>query len=465
MNTTKKKKLFKVPHTYVILVGLTILIAILSYIIPASTYDTVQIGDRTVVDPNTYHYVEQTPVTIMQLLTSIPRGLQEAAEISFFIFILGGSFAIITKTGALEVGVGNLAKKLENYPTLIVPVIIVLFSILGGTVGLSEECIIFIPIGILLSRSLGYDAMVGTAIIFLGAAVGFNSGFMNPFTVGVAQSIAELPLFSAMWYRLIIWAVFNVATIYMVLKYAKKVRKDPTKSYCYELEQSEAEEIQSVENIGNFTKTHVIVICLFLMAIGIVVYGVIKLGFYINEIVGVFLGLGIISGFIAKMTPSEIAVTFIDGAKDMAMGALVVGVARSILVVLNDGQILYTIVHAVSQLIQLVPRSISAVFMFLFQLVLNFFIPSGSGQAATTMPIMTPLSDLVGISRQTAVLAFHLGDGISNSIIPTGGSLLASLSVAKIDFEKWVKFVWPIILVWIIIACVFVAIAASIHLA
>lgn len=465
MDTTKKKKRVKVPHTYVILVTITIIIAILSYIIPASTYDTIEVGERTVVDPSTYHYVEQSPVSIMQLLTSVPRGLQEAAEISFFIFILGGSFAIITKTGALEIGVGALAKKLEGYPSLIVPVFIILFSVLGGTVGLSEECIIFIPIGVLLARSLGYDAMVGTAIIFLGAAVGFNSGFMNPFTVGVAQSIAELPLFSAMWYRLIIWAVFNVATIYMVLRYAKKVRKDPSSSYCLELEKQEAGEIQKLENVGEITKVHIIVIILFLIAIGLVVYGVINWGFYINEIVGIFLGLGIICGFVAKMGPSKMAVTFIEGAKEMAMGALVVGVARSILVVLNDGQILYTIVHAVSQLIQLVPKSISAVFMFLFQLVLNFFIPSGSGQAAATMPIMTPLSDIVGISRQTAVLAFHLGDGISNSIIPTGGSLLASLSVAKIDYEKWVKFVWPIILVWVIIACIFTGIAASIHLA
>ena len=251
----------------------------------------------------------------------------------------------------------------------------------------------------------------------------------------------------------------------MVLRYAKKVRKDPSSSYCLELEKQEAGEIQKLENVGEITKVHIIVIILFLIAIGLVVYGVINWGFYINEIVGIFLGLGIICGFVAKMGPSQMAVTFIEGAKEMAMGALVVGVARSILVVLNDGQILYTIVHAVSQLIQLVPKSISAVFMFLFQLVLNFFIPSGSGQAAATMPIMTPLSDIVGISRQTAVLAFHLGDGISNSIIPTGGSLLASLSVAKIDYEKWVKFVWPIILVWVIIACIFTGIAASIHLA
>ncbi len=461
-NKEAQAKTFKMPHTYVILIGITICIAILSYFIPASNYDTVQVGEQTVVDPNTFHYVEQTPVKPMQLLTAIPRGLQEASQITFFIFILGGAFSIVNSTRAMEVGVGNLAKRMQNHPGLVIPVLVAAFSLLGATAGMLEETLVFIPICVMLARNLGYDAMVGTAVVFLGASSGFNSGFMNPFTVGVAQTIAELPMFSGLSYRLILWIVFVIITSLMILAYAKKVKANPEASLVYDLEQKSKDQIVDINNVEALTKTHITVLILFMSALIFIVYGIINWGFGINEIAGVFLALGIISGFIGGFSPSEMAVTFIQGAKDIAMGALVVGIARSILVVLNDGQIIYTIVHSASILIQKVSTNVAAIFMFLFQLLLNFFIPSGSGQAATTMPIMTPLADITGISRQTAVLAFHMGDGISNSIIPTGGALLAALSMTSIDYEKWVKFAWKIVLAWTLVACVFAGMAGVI---
>lgn len=460
----KKKGFRKVPHTYVILFSLVLIISILTWILPASTYDMVELeSGRKVVDPATFHYIDKTPVGPLKFLMAFPEGMQQAAEIVFFIFILGGAFEIINKTGTMEVGVSNLAKSLGSRGTLLIPGIIFVFSILGGTIGMAEETIIFIPIGVALARSLGFDALVGMAIVTLGSAVGFNSGFMNPFTVGVAQGIAGLPPFSGIGLRLVVWGVFFITAVVYVTRYAVKVRDNPELSIVKDLEEKEKHMVLDLDKIEKMTSVHWMVTVIFVAAIALIVYGVFKLDFYITEIAAIFLGMALISGIIGRLSPNEMATAFIEGAKGIAMGALVVGIARAILVVMNDGNILYTIVHGISNVITLVPKQIAAVLMFIFQLFLNFFIPSGSGQAATTMPIMAPLADILGITKQTAVLAFHLGDGISNQIIPTGGSLLAALSVANIDYEKWVKFVWPLILIFSILACIFTAVATAIN--
>ncbi len=461
MEKTKVKR--KVPHTFVILISITLIVSLLSYIVPSGEYDMIEVDGRQVVDADSFHHIENQKVTPLQFLTSLTRGMQESSGIIFFIFIIGGSFNIINATGAMEVGVNNLAKKLQNKKKLLIPVIVLAFSVLGGTVGLSEETIIFVPIGIALARSLGYDALVGTAIIFSGAAVGFVSGFMNPFTVGVAQEIAEVPMFSGIGFRLIIWAVYLVTTIIYIQRYANKVEKDPSLSYVAELEEKEKHEKLDLDQIKEVKTVHILVLLIFVSGIALLVFGVFKLGWYIDEISALFLGMALLSGIVAKIAPSKMAITFIEGAKDITMGALIVGIARSILVVLNDGAILYTIVSGVAEIIREMPKQITAVVMFLLQSALNFFIPSGSGQASTTMPIMTPISDIVGITRQTAVLAFQLGDGISNSIIPTGGSLLAALSVANIDYEDWVKFIWKLMVIWTLLGCVFLAIASAIN--
>lgn len=458
-----EKRKRKVPHTFVLLMSITLIVSLLSYVVPSGEYDMVEVENRLVVDADSFHYVENQHVSILQFLTSLTRGMQESSGIVFFIFIVGGSFNVINATGAMEVGVNNLAKKLQNNKKLLIPVIIFVFSILGGTVGLSEETIIFVPIGIALARSLGYDAIVGMAIVFSGAAVGFVSGFMNPFTVGVAQEIAELPMFSGIWLRLIIWAVYIVTTIIYIQKYANKVEEDPSYSYVADLEEAEKHKQLDLSQIKEVRTVHKLVIGIFALGILLLVYGVFVLEWYIDEISALFLGMALLSAMVCRISPSDIALTFIEGAKDITMGALIVGIARSILVVLNDGAILYTIVNFIARIIRKMPKQITAVVMFLLQSALNFFIPSGSGQASTTMPIMTPISDIVGISRQTAVLAFQLGDGISNSIIPTGGSLLAALSVANIDYEKWVKFIWKLMVIWTILGCIFVSIASIIN--
>ena len=457
----KKERKLAFPHTFVILFFVIIAMALLSYVIPAGAYERVfnEVANRNVVDPNSFAYVEQSPVSFFTFLQAIPNGMVEVADIMVFIFVVGGAFNIITQTGAMENGIRKLAYKLQGREKLIIPIMMFVFSLGGATFGMSEETIIFIPIGIALARALGYDAIVGMAMITFGAAVGFSAGFMNPFTVGVAQKIAELPMFSGMWLRIIVWAVMLVAVPLCILRYANKVKADPTYSYVYDLEQAEKGKAVEVSDVKLSTRD-ILVLLVIVGGLATIVYGVVKAGWYVMEIASVFLGMGILGGILGGTSPNQMARDFIGGAKDIAMGALIVGIARGILVVMSEGQILDTIVYSLANLISGLPKVIAAEAMFVVQCIINFFIPSGSGQASTTMPIMTPLSDIIGVSRQTAVLAFHFGDGFTNAIIPTHGTLCASLGVAGIPFNKWFKFAVPVVAVELLICACFVAFAA-----
>jgi len=459
------KKRFKVPHTYVILFSVILIMAILTYIIPAGEFDRVEDPNtgRTVVDPASFHDVEQNPTKIFSLFQAVPNGLSAANSIVFFIFIVGGAFQIITATGAIEAGISKIALGLKGKEKLMIPLFIVIFSIGGGTFGMAEEAIVFVPIGIALARALGYDAITGTAMITLGAACGFTSGFMNPFTVGVAQGIAEIPLFSGIAFRLVILVVMIIITAWYVMRYGDKVKKNPFLSVVAELEEEEKHKVIDLTNIPKLEGRHYLVLLTIVIGFGFIIYGVFELGWYITEIGSTFLAMGIIAGLLGKLGPSKIGKEFVDGAKSIVFGALVVGVARGILVVMQDGKIIDSIINGLASTIQVLPNAISVVGMYIVQVVINFFIPSGSGQAAATMPIMTPLADIIGVTRQTAVMAYQFGDGFTNSIIPTSAALMGVLSVAKISYEKWVKFLWPLMLIWIGTGAIFLIIANIIN--
>lgn len=464
MEKTAKKKLIKVPHTYVILFSVIIIMSILTYVIPAGQFDRVQDPNtgRTVVDGNSFHYVDPNPIKPFEVIQAVPRGMEAAAQIIFFIFVVGGSFQIITATGTIEAGIGIMAKKLNGKEKLMIPIFMVIFGLGGATFGMAEETIVFVPIGIALARALGFDAITGTAMITLGAACGFNSGFMNPFTVGVAQGIAELPLFSGIGLRIVIFIVLLVITAIYLIRYAEKVKKDPSASVVAELEKEESGKRIDLSNVPEMNIRHKIILLTIVAGFAVIITGVFKYGWYIVEIGSTFLAMGIISGLIGGLGPSKIASEFVVGAKSIAFGALVVGVARGILIVMTDGLIIDTIVYGLANAIKALPKSLSVIGMYIVQVVINFFIPSGSGQASATMPIMVPLSDLLGITRQTAVMAFQFGDGFTNSIIPTSAALMGYLSMGNVPYEKWFKFIWPLMLIWIGTGMVFLIIANAI---
>ena len=460
----KQKKKFKVPHTYVILFSVVMIVALMTYLVPAGAYERVkdEATGRTVIDSASFHAVDQNPTTFFGLVQSVPKGMEAAASIIFFIFIVGGSMQIITATGTVEAGVGKTARALKGKEKLMIPIFLIIFALGGATFGMAEETIVFVPIGIALARALGFDAITGTAMISLGAACGFNSGFMNPFTVGVAQGIAQLPMFSGIAFRLVAFVIFIAITAVYIIRYAEKVKKNPELSIVAELENEEKGQHIDLENIPTLGVKHNLVLLVLVVGFGFIIYGVFKKGWYIQEIASAFLAMGVIGGVLGGLKPSKVASEFVVGARSIVFGALVVGVARAILVVMQDGAIIDSIIHGLAVAIQTLPKAISVLGMFVVQIVINFFIPSGSGQAAATMPIMTPLADIIGVTRQTAVMAYQFGDGFTNSIIPTSAALMGYLSIAKIPYEKWVKFIWPLMLIWISCGAVFLLIANAI---
>ena len=454
----EKKKGLPVPHVYVILLSLIALCSLLSYVIPAGQYDMMMAGGREVVDASTYHIVESTPVTLMQLLSAVPRGMTQSAQIIFFIFIVGGAFAILEKTGAIEAGIGKVCRLLGARTLALLPVIVLLFSMGGAVFGMSEETIPFIPIFVSLCIAMGYDSITGTAIVFCGAAAGYAGALMNPFTLQVAQGIAGLPILSGMGYRVAMYVCYVLLTSAFIMVYAARVKKDPEKSPMY-AEDRQREDLIDLNNLRPFGGREKAILSVFAAAIVLLVYGVIRWGWYMDEISALFIGMAIVIAVVVRMTPNEFAVTFGEGMAGIASGALVIGFARGLLVVMTDGNILHTILHAVATVLGNLPSTVSALGMYVFQCLLNFLVPSGSGQAAVSIPIMAPLGDLVGVTRQTACIAFQLGDGISNIFTPTSGFFMAGLALAKIPWTKWAKWILPLIAMQYALGGVFVVIA------
>jgi len=461
MNQEKKK--FNVPHVYILLLALILICSVLSYIIPAGQYDMMDVGGREVVDSETYHIVESTPVSIMQFLSAVPRGMTESAQIIFFIFIIGGAFAVLEKTKAIEAGVGRLIKLLKGQTWIVLPIILVLFALGAAVFGMSEETIPFIPIFVSLCLAMGYDSITGAAIVLCGAAAGYAGAFINPFTLQVAQGIAQLPILSAMGFRVIIFIVMVIVTATFILLYANKIKKDPTKSPMYELDKAR-DDVYDLNNLKEFGMREKLILLVFVGTIALLVFGVVQLGWYMDEIAALFLGMSMIVAVIGGMGMNEYALTLGKGMAEIASGALVVGFARGVLVVMTDGNILHTILHAVASLLTGLPAMISAVGMYIFQCLLNFIVPSGSGQAAVSIPIMAPLGDLVGVTRQTVCIAFQIGDGLSNIFTPTSGFFMAALAFAKIPWAKWAKWLLPLIGIQYAIGAVFVIIAQVIQL-
>ncbi|GLY11923.1 YfcC family protein [Bacillus badius] len=453
VNEERKKR---IPHTYAIIFTIIILAAIATYLIPAGQFERVEQGEQTVVVPGSYEKVDSDPVSFFEIFKSIPEGMTKGSTIIFYIFLVGGAFGILRETGTIEAGIHKAVVKLENNEKLLIPITMILFSFAGATTGMAEESIIFVPIGIAIARALGYDAITGTAMISLGAASGFIGGMMNPFTVGVAQSIAEVKMFSGIGFRFCVYLFVLSLAIFYVMRYAAKVKKDPAQSLVYdiELKEKERKSHRAGEEFQDFTMRHGLVLLILVSGLAFNMYGVFKLKWYIPELTASFLIIGFASGIAGGLRLNRMFDSFVDGMKLVAFGALIVGFARAILVVLENGLIIDTIIQSLSSLIGSLPDALNAVGMFVVQVVINFFIPSGSGQAATTMPIMTPLADLLGIERQVAVLAFQYGDGITNSIIPTSAALMGYLAVAGIPYERWVKFIWKLIAGWLLIAAI-----------
>lgn len=458
----KEKNKIKMPHVYVLLIGIVFICAVLSYIIPAGAYDMITLDNgKEILDPDTYHRIEQTPVTLMQFLSAIPRGMQNSASIIFLIFIVGGSFNVLTETGAVESGLGKLAKVASKKEILLIPIVMIAFSLGSAFIGMAEELILFVPIMVGLAKALGFDSITGMVMVMSATSAGFAGAITNPFTVCVAQDIAGVPLFSGSKFRMVVFVVMVGIAIIYTMRYAIKVKKNPQISSMYEQDRLEADE-STMDQLKEFGIRQKMILLVFIASLVLLVVGVTQWGWYLDEISALFLGMGIVVAIVEGMGFNNYAKALGKGMADIAAGALVVGFASAVMVTLTDGNIMHTILHAVAGAMEGLPAAVSAACMFLFQTCLNFLIPSGSGQAAVSIPIMAPLGDMVGVSRQSIVLAYQMGDGLSNIIIPTGGIMMAALSLAKIPYEKWARWILPVFLLQVLAGVVIMVVASVI---
>lgn len=438
MNEERKSRF---PHTWVLLAALAALAAIATHWIPAGEYARVEKDGRLLVDPDSYRAVERDPAGAGDLLLAFPRGLEATARIVFFILIIGGSFAVIQATGAIDAGLGLALAACRKREALVVPFLMTIFALAGGTFGMAEETLPFLPALVLLARRLGYDDLTGAAIALVGAGAGFAGAFLNPFTVGVAQGIAGLPLFSGMGYRLVVWTVTTALAIGFVVRHARKAKAAP--------DADAATPAPETTPPASGTSRQRLVLALLGLSIAVLVAGVLRFEWGILELGGLFLTVAIVCGLAGGLGANRTAEVFVEGTSAMAGGALVVGLARATLVVLDGAHVTDTILHAMAGAVAELPAWATVAGSYAVQVTLSYLVPSGSGQAALTMPILAPLGDLVGVTRQTSVLAYQLGDGFSNIFTPTCGYFMAGLALVKIPWTRWVRFLWPLQALWL----------------
>jgi uncharacterized ion transporter superfamily protein YfcC len=443
--------LFRVPHTLVLLLAINVAALVLTYVLPAGSYQRVEVPDspgRMAVVPGTYAVTPDIePPSPLAVFTSIPRGLEAAAEIIFFIFIIGGAFAVLRATGAIDALLGTALRRLGHRPLLLVSGGLLLFAAGSSAIGMAEEYLPFVPILVTLALALRFDAVVGVAIVAIGSAVGYGVATINPFTVLIAQDIAGIAPGSGLGFRLLLTAFFIPIGAHHVWRYARRVRENPAHSLVAGIAPPPMER---PHDAAPMTAIQRLVLALAMLALAVVVWGLVRRGWYLIEMSAMFVALTIAIAAAARIQPDTAAKLFGEGASELTMTALLVGFARAIQVVLESGGVIDTIVHGLSVPLASLGPSLAAVGMFMVQSMINLFIPSGSGQAYVTMPIMAPLADVVGVSRQVAVLAFQFGDGFTNILVPTNPVIISMLAIGGVPYERWLRFVVPFILeVWL----------------
>ncbi|KGX86352.1 YfcC family protein [Pontibacillus litoralis] len=458
---TKKRK-WVMPDAYVILFFILFLVACATYIVPAGTFERVTQDDVTTVIPGSFEYVQSNPTGIMELFRSIQEGMVQSASLIFLVLIIGGAFAVIESTGSIDALIMKTINKTKNKEWLLIAIVSTLFSIFGSLGIIVNAVIAFLPIGVIIARSMKLDAIVGVSIIYLGMYAGFNTAFLDPLSTGLAQEIAQVPLFSGISYRIIIYITILLTTILYITWYANRIKKSPEKSVLGENRFPKMMEKNLEEAAPDLNGKHIAVLLWLTFGVGLYVFGVFQYDWALNEMAAIFIMVAIGTAIIARISPNKLVKEFFEGCKGLVYGAMIIGMARSIVVVLENGQILDTIVNGMAIMMEPFSNISGAIAMFIANAVFNLFVASGSGQAVIVMPIMTPLADMMEVPRQVAVQAYKMGDGFSNVITPVSGILMASLAIAGVSWVKWVRFVFPLFLMWMAIGSVFLTIGVLI---
>ncbi|WP_349536798.1 YfcC family protein [Sagittula sp. NFXS13] len=458
----------RMPHIYVILFVFTALAALATHFVPAGLYDRVTLSNgRSAVDPDSFRYVDASPIGWEQFMLAVPQGLVNASTVVFFTFIIGGMFMVIRRTGMIDVVVDKLTRRFASRRVMMIPALMVIFAVVATLIGTQELALVYVPVILPLMIALRFDSITAVGTALLATTAGFTAGILNPINTGLGQTIAELPLYSGAGLRSVLFICLLVAGIAYLMRYALRVQKNPDTSLLANDPKEAAKRKAYVHDLDapamRFTSRQAWAGLAALMFFGVMIWGVLTRGWFMMEMAGLFVLMGVTVGLIAGLTPGKICDAFNEGFRDVLMGAIIVGLARAVAVMLEQGQVMDTLVHGLGNLVGDLPSSVSAVGMFVSQLGFNFVVPSGSGQALVTMPIMAPVSDLIGVTRQNAVLAYQLGDGLSNIFFPTSGYFMATLALAGVSWDRWIRFFLPLFGVWIGIATVFLVYAQAVN--
>lgn len=442
----------KIPHTLVLLLYIMIAALIMTWVIPAGEFErSVNELGQTVVQPGTYSVLaEQTTLSPLTLFTVIPQAMGDAQAVIFFVLLIGGVMGILRATGMLDAIIGVLLKRFANNTGWLIFGGMLTFGVFSALIGVAEEYLIFVAMLVALCRALRLDSMTAMGILIGGYAIGYGLALFNPFTLLIAQAVAEVPPASGLWYRLLLWPVLFGIAFHHVYRYAKRVKADPNQSLMADIEA--AQEPTKEQQYPALTGRHRLILVAFVAVLGVLVWGIKEHGWYLVELSALFLGFGLFTALVSRMDTTTAANEFITGAAELTSTALLIGFARSIAMILEQGQVLDTVIYYLAMPVEAFGAHFGAVAMLAIQSILNFFIPSGSGQAFVSMPIMVPIADTVGIGRQLTVLAFQMGDGLMNMIVPTNPVLMGILGLAGIPYARWVKFAGPLLLK-LLLAC------------
>lgn len=469
----KKKIQFHMPHVLTLIFFLIVVVAVLTWILPSGQFERAVMetstGERSVAVAGTYHAVDKITEDgtnlrqgIAQVLMAPGKGIQSIIEVLAFVFIIGGVFQILAKTEALNLGIQKIVKKLGKKDVLIIPILMMLFGLGGSTFGMSDELVPFYLLIMPIMFAMGYDSMTTFMTICLAATVGYAASTVNPFCVVIAQGIAGIQGNPQLVFRMVQWVIMMALIIAFVTIRAQKVKKNPESSITYKDDIHKKQEIASeVDFDAEMTVNQKAVMAIFVAGMVLVVVGLVKFGWYMNELSMCFLGMGILIGIAGGFGEREIAEEFLNGVKDIAFAAMVIGFCSGIMVIAEDGMIIDTILNALSNLVANSNNAVFAGVMYLVQSVLTLLVPSSSGLAALSMPIMAPLCDLHGVNPEAAVTALQYGNQLTNLMSPVAGTTVAGLAICKITFGQWWKTIWKVFLIMAVLAIVFCTISAG----
>ena len=462
---TVKKKGFTMPHTFVILVVIILFAVALTWIIPSGEYARIEdpISGKKIVDATSFAYVDNVHVIPIEVPMLIIDAFSANADLITLILLSGAAINMLTATGALQALVATIVRRFSNRVEIFIPLLMLVFALICTTQGVNTF-IAFAPITVMLALSLGLDSIVGVGIILLGGAIGFSTGTLNVSTTLVAQKIAELPNYSGIGYRWVCFGVFYVITCLLMVRYAKKIQKNPELSPMYDLDKNSEFKNANLDEFGTLDTRKILCIIALIIALVAIVYGCINLEWDFAEQSAIFLVLSVAVGLLGGFNANKICAEFMNGTKKMLSAAFIIMFARAIGSVLSAGLITDTIVHSMAVVLTGLPAALLGVGMLIANTLINVVLTSGSGQAAAVMPIMIPLSDLLGVTRQTCILSFNFGDGFCNYILPTSTALMGILGAANVPYDRWMRFMWKNFLVWLGVGAVLVVIAQMIHL-